>query len=190
VNRRAAGGVVGPAVIVSAWALLGLRARADGYSAVADPISRLAASGAPTQPLMTAGLVAYSAAVSTYVGEVRDAFGRPAAMALAVNAVATAAVAATPLDSPLGGGPHAMAAGLTYASLAAVPLLAARPLGRLGHHGAATASRAVGVAAAACLALSAAGTGATGLFQRTGLTLGHAWLAVGAVRLARRGSIG
>ena len=45
-RARALGGVVGPGVFIATWAVLG--ARAEGYSPVQDPISRLAATDAST----------------------------------------------------------------------------------------------------------------------------------------------
>ena len=47
----AAGGVAGPAAFIGAWVAGGIRAK--GYDPLVDPISRLAASGAATRPLMT-----------------------------------------------------------------------------------------------------------------------------------------
>jgi hypothetical protein len=135
---------------------------------------------------MTAGFLVYAAAIATYVRPARTELSGRAATAIAVNALAAVAVAATPLESSLGGAPHAVAAGITYASLSAVPLLAAQALASDGHSRLAWASRFVGVAGGVCLALSAADVGATGLFQRSGLTLGHTWLAASAVALLRR----
>jgi hypothetical protein len=150
---------------VAAWAILG--ARTDGYSPVSDPISRLAATGAPTRTAMTVGLLGYAVGVGAYS---RTLPGRLAPVA-AVNAAAAIAIAATPLDSMAGGTPHAIAAGVSYASLAALPLLA-------GH-------RVVAAASATALVLSLVDDAHTGLWQRTGLTVGHAWLAAGALRRRR-----
>ena len=65
-----------------------------------------------------------------------------------MTAAATIGIAATPMESSVGGAPHVVAAGLTYASLAATPLLASHSLSSEGRRGA-TASALVGVAAGA-----------------------------------------
>ena len=181
---RAVGGVLGPAAFITAWAVLG--ARTDGYSAVDDPISRLAAVDAPTRAPMTAGLLAYALGVGLYAGQLRDDLSRPVALAAALNVVGTLAIAATPLDSALGGAPHAAAAGLSYASLGAIPILAAAPLLRRGHRGAARASTVLGACTLGALAVSASGADHTGLWQRIGLTLGDVWLIASALWLLRR----
>ena len=174
---RALGGVLGPVAFVTAWAVLG--ARTDGYSPVHDPISRLAAVDASTRVPMTAGMLAYAGGVALFAGELRAGASRSVAAAAYLSALGTLAVAATPLDSALGGPPHAAAAGVSYAALGAMPLMAARPLAQRGHRGAAVASVVAGGGTLAALALSAAGSARTGLWQRAGLTLGDLWL-VGA----------
>jgi hypothetical protein len=182
----ALGGLAGPAVLIGAWAVLGTRIR--GYSAISDPISRLAAVDAPTRWAMTGAFLAYGAGVGAYAADLRTATSRPAAAVLAANVLGTIGIAATPLDSPLGGSPHAVAAGLTYASLAATPVLASRSLAARGRGAAAGASVAAGVASAALLALSALDEDRTGLWQRSGLTVGHLWLMVTAAAHLRRRS--
>ena len=67
---RSIAGAVAPSVFITAWAVLG--ARTDGYSPVDDPISRLAAVGAPTRIPMTAALVAYAIGLGAYAGQLRD----------------------------------------------------------------------------------------------------------------------
>lgn len=175
---RAIGGLVGPAAFVAAWAILGERTR--GYSPVGDPISRLAAVDASTRGAMTAGFVAYGAGVGVYAAELRAGLSVPAANAALLNVLGTAGIAATPLDSALGGVPHAVAAGLSYASLAAVPLLASGSLAGQGRATLARASVAVGVATGACLLASLVDDAHTGLWQRLGLTLGDLWLVASA----------
>ena len=119
------GGIIGPTALVGAWAALGTRL--DGYSPVHDPISRLAANGASTQTAMTIGFLAYAGGVLPFARALkRELPDSAAAVAAAVSALGGLAIAATPLDSPLGGTPHALAAGITYVSLATTPLLAAR----------------------------------------------------------------
>lgn len=178
---RAAGGIAGPVVLIATWALLGRRL--EGYSPVHDPISRLAATHQPSQLAMTAGLVGYAIGVGAYAGVVRHSVSRAAGAATAVNAIATLGIAATPLDSPVGGGPHALAAGTAYASLAALPLLAAGPLAAQCRRAGAAASVASGLATAGLLLASTLAGSHTGLWQRAGLTIGHLWI-MASTRLA------
>ena len=178
------GGAAGPAAFVAAWAIGG--AVAEGYSPVDDPISRLAAVGATTRPLMTAGFLGFGAGMAAFAGGLRSSLaGRAWVAALAAGAC-TAGVAAVPLD---GGrdGLHGLLAGLGYAAVVAVPACAARPLARAGR-GEAAAATVVATVGAACLLASATTSGPDGLLQRLGLTLVDAWLAVTAVRLWRRSS--
>jgi hypothetical protein len=191
VGRRLAlaGGVAGPAAFVTAWAVLG--ARAEGYSAVHDPISRLAAVGAPTRAAMTAGMLAFAGGVTAFAIAERRALGRRAAVAVGLTGIATAAVAALPLDASFGDEPHAVAAAVAYAALAAGPWLDASSTGRQR-----AVSRAVSGAIAAALLASALAPDRHGLLQRVGLTLGDLWIVAGASRALRhtagseRGSVG
>jgi hypothetical membrane protein len=180
-QRRALAGAAGPAAFIATWAVLG--ANTKGYSPVRDPISRLAAAGTRTQPAMTAGLVALGVGVASYSGELRRALPGPAGTAALVTAVASIGIAATPMDSAIGGTPHVVAAGLTYASLAVTPLLASRALAEK-HRGLATVSVAAGLAAATCLAMSVTTKTRTGLWQRLGLTIGHSWVVGSALLIA------
>jgi hypothetical protein len=77
---------------------------------------------------------------------------------------------------------HGTFASLGYVTLAAAPLLAARSFAAAGRSGWARYSRATGVLAGACLAASALGP-VHGLFQRSGLTVGDAWLVATASQL-------
>lgn len=181
-RRLLLGGVAGPAAFVAAWAIGG--AVAEGYSPVEDPISRLAAVGATTRPLMTAGFLGFGAGMTAFAAGVRTSLaGRAWVAALAAGAC-TVGVAAVPLD---GGRDdlHGVLAGLGYAALVAVPALAARPLARADRGDAAVATL-VAAVAAACLVASATTSGPDGLLQRLGLTTVDAWIAVTAVRLWRR----
>ena len=147
----------------------------DRYSPVEDAISRLAASGAETAPLMTGGFVVFGVSMVVFSRTVRDAVGTPAAASVIATGLATLGVAATPLDTGVDG-LHGVFAFVGYATLAAAPLLAAPGLrGRWR-----AASVVAGVLTAASLAATVAGP-ASGLFQRTGLTIGDAWLAAVAV---------
>ena len=187
---RALGGVVGPAVFIAAWALLGHRR--DGYSPVADPISRLAADDASTRWAMTAGFVSFSAGVAMCAAEVRNGIGATAAGAAATTAVATMGIALTPLGSPLGGAPHAAFAGVAYASLAAAPLLARRHLHARGEARRANAATVAGLITGGALLASATSPEATGLLQRLGLTVGDLWIMATAwhhIRPPRRTAV-
>lgn len=134
---------------------------------------------------MTAGLVALGAGVALYSSELRAAVPGGAGTAALVSAAASIGIAATPMDSAVGGRPHAVAAGLTYVSLAVTPLLASRPLSR-EHAGLATVSAVAGLATGSCLAMSTISTARRGLWQRLGLTIGHGWLAASALGVAAR----
>lgn len=164
------GGVLGPATFVGCWVLGG--ALTDAYSPVDDFISELASSGASTRALMTTGLVVFAAGIGSF----GRGLPRPARIAATVNAVATLGVAAFPLHAGIDH-LHALAAGTGYVSLAAMPVLAARALGRR----AAIASVAVGLFAGASLLASAMTGTANGLFQRVGLTIVDVWIVVSAL---------
>ncbi len=187
-GRLAIGGLLGPAAFVSAWTAGSIQSRSRGYSAVSDAISRLAAVGAPTRPLMTAGFVGFGLAVPVYAVALErwlPTRAGAAAAAAAVSGVATLAVAALPLDHSASVDRwHGIAAGIGYIGLAATPLLAAPALAREGHTAAARASWAAGLASSACLVATLAGS-AHGLFQRLGLTVGDVWIAASAVAILR-----
>jgi hypothetical membrane protein len=177
-RRLAWGGIAGPVAFVSAW-VAGEAIKAH-YSPTDDAISRLAAVGASTRPLMTAGFIAFGIGVPAYAAALRVAVPGRAWLAAAATGIATVGVAAFPLDaSPTGDTVHAAFAAAAYAALAATPLLAARPLAAGGRRGAARLSVGAGSVSAVLLAATLAGP-VHGLLQRAGLTLGHAWLAVAA----------
>lgn len=177
-QRSAWGGIVGPAAFVSAWLVGGAMRR--GYMPVDAGISRLAAVGAPTRPLMTAGFVGFGVGVPVYAVALRGSVPGSAWKTAAGTGLATLGVAAFPLDaSSMTGIVHRGFAVLGYVTLAATPLLAARPLAAAGHRRAATASVATGVGSGLCLAAAVLGP-AEGLLQRLGLTLGDAWLVASA----------
>jgi hypothetical protein len=186
VDRRSVaawGGIAGPAAFITAWAVLG--AATDGYDPVHDPISRLAATDADTRTAMTAGFLVFSSGVAAYAGPLRRTFGGPTAAAALTTAAATAAVAALPLEGPGGGVPHAAAAGLAYAALAAVPLLGGLALRTRDDRSSTSRWAAWSFAAAAVtgtsLAASAFAPTHHGLLQRIGLTVGDAWLIASAL---------
>lgn len=177
-----AGGVIGPAAFVTAWAVLG--AGADGYDPVRDAISRLAAVGAPTRPVMTGALVVLGTGMVLYSQTLRTRLGGPAWAAALANGVFTLGIAALPLGSSYDTF-HGIAAGLGYVSLAAVPLLAAPRVASARRDGTggllhARVAVATGILSGLSLALSLAGW-RSGLFQRLGLTLAQAWVVASAV---------
>jgi hypothetical protein len=169
----ALGGVIGPAAFITAWAVLG--ARAKHYDPTRDPISRLAAVGAPTRTAMTAGFLTFSAGLALYAMAARDRLQPRVAALAAANAVTTLGVAAFPLEGFGGSAGHAVAAGTGYVTLAAMPAVSGWRGGRL-----------VAAASAVALAISVAGTERTGLFQRTGLTIGDAWIVGTALWMLSR----
>ncbi len=159
---------------MAAWALLG--GRADGYDPTRDAISRLAALGSPSRPLMTAGLLALGTGMALYGVALRPDPAWPLPVANGLTALAVAAL-------PLGGrydGAHGMAAGLGYLTLAAIPVVVGRRLKPAW----AAASAATGAVAGLCLVAAVLGD-RDGLFQRAGLTVAHAWVVVSAVGLLR-----
>lgn len=181
-QAAALGLVAGPVAFVAAWAVAG--AATEGYSPVDEAISRLAAVDAPQRSVMTLGFVAYGAYLLAAVPVLRRSSIGRCWPAVAVNALATWAVAALPLDRSSGiDAAHGVAAAVGYASLAAAPALAAGPLAGAGRRGAATASSVAAAAIAASLALTVV-VDANGLAQRVGLGIGDVWLAVVGVALA------
>jgi hypothetical membrane protein len=175
-------GVAAPAAFIGAW--VGSGAAADGYSPVHDAISELARVGASTRPWMTGGLVAFGVGLPVFAAGLRRAVAGPAWMAATAAGLSSLAVAAIPLRSGEDVPGHAVAAAGAYLTLAAVPLLAARPLARMGRRRWARASVGVGAIAGVLLAGTAAGP-AHGLLQRMGLTLLDAWVVAAALTLVR-----
>ena len=178
----AAGGVVGPAWFIATWATLGRQA--SGYSPIEDPISRLAAVDAASRAPMTIGLVALGTGIGAYAASLSGVLPRSVVLTAAVTAGASFGVAALPLGSPVGGVPHAIAAGVAYASLASTPMLAARQLGAWPTR----LSTAAGVVSGAALLASGVVDSRVGFFQRLGLTTGHLWIALSAIWLLRGGA--
>lgn len=172
-------GVVGPTGFVAAWAIGG--ATTKGYSPVDDAISRLAATGADTRGLMTAGFVCFGVGVPVYGLTLRRELPGRAWLAAVASGSATLGVAAFPLDvSSTIDRVHGGFAVAGYITLAMVPLLASRTLWRQGHRRATAASLIVAMTSGACLAATAVGP-AHGLFQRLGLTIVDGWLVASAI---------
>lgn len=177
----ALGGIVGPVGFVAAWAAGAVLS--DDLSPVHDAISRLAAIGANTRPLMTAGFVAFGLGVPTYAAALRQVVPGPAWITATLTGLATIGVALAPLDySSNVDSLHAAFAVLGYVTLAATPLLPYRPLMRAGHRRLARIGAVAGAVSGTSLLLSSIGDWG-GLFQRVGLTAGDVWLVASAVAI-------
>lgn len=175
-------GVLGPVAFVASWITAGTLA--DGYSAVQEPISRLAAVGAATAPVMNGGFVTFGAALVVYGQILRRAVPGGAWVAATLSGAATLAVAATPLDrSGVIDAAHGAFAAVGYVAISATPLLAVPALRRAGASGLARLGLAAGFGSAAALALTLTGA-ATGLLQRLGLTVADAWIVTSALAIA------
>jgi len=180
---EAAALVVAPVVFVVGWAVAG--ASIDGFSPVRLAISELAAFTSPRRWPMFAVLLGYGAAMVIGSAALRRSTLRSTGVAALVHGVATMVVATTPVHrSSMVDAIHGVGAVVAYATLAAMALLAVRPLRRAGRPAAAVASLVMGAAVAVALAL-ANGNDRTGLFQRIGTTLGNLWtVAAGLALLA------
>ena len=184
IRRAALGGVVGPTAFIGGW-ITSAAITDRSYSSIDEAISRLAAVGADTRVLMTAGFIGFGVALPVYGVALRRAVPGPAWAMATLAGVTTLGVAATPLDrSPTVDTLHALLAGIGYVALAATPLLAARPLLRGGHITLARFGLAVGSVSAVSLALASTSL-PTGLFQRLGLTGTDAWIVASAITIAR-----
>ena len=172
---------MGPVGFVAAWAAGAVRS--DDLSPIHDAISRLAAIGANTRPLMTAGFVAFGLGVPIYAAALRQVVPGPAWITATVTGLATIGVALAPLDhSSAIDSLHAAFAVLGYVTLAATPLLAYRPLLRAGHRRLARGGAVVGAISGTSLVLSSAGD-LSGMFQRIGLTAGDVWIVASAIAI-------
>ena len=184
VRTSALGGVIGPAGFIGAW-VVGAAATSAPYSSIDDAISRLAAVGADTRWLMTAGFVTFGLSLPVFAWALRRTVPGRAWITATATGLATLAVAATPLDrSATVDRMHGIFAGIGYVTLAATPLLAAAPLLDMGHRRLARAGIAAGLTSALALALTATGL-PTGLFQRVGLTVSDAWIIATALAIGR-----
>jgi hypothetical protein len=183
VRAAALGGVIGPAAFIGAWTV-GAAVTTRGYSSIDDAISRLAAVGADTRALMTAGFIGFGVGLPAYASALRQVVEGPAWLAAAATGIATLGVAATPLEhSSTVDTWHGVVAGIGYVTLAATPMLAARPLLRHGHRALAAAGVVAGTVSAIALALTTTGL-PTGLFQRLGLTATDIWVATSGIAIA------
>jgi hypothetical membrane protein len=183
VRAAAVGGVIGPAAFIGAWTV-GAAVTTREYSWIDDAISRLAAVGADTRAVMTAGFVGFGVGLPVYASALRRVVQGPAWLAAAATGMATLGVAATPLEhSATVDNLHAVVAGIGYVTLAATPLLAARPLLLHGHRALAAAGIVAGTVSTIALALTTTGL-PTGLFQRLGLTASDIWVATSGIAIA------
>ena len=180
VRLLALGGVVGPVVFVASWAVAG--ATVAGYSPIDDAISDLAAVGAPTRGVMTLGFVVFGVGLIAFGCALREVLDGPAWIAAVASGSFTIGVAVTPLGGWSGDGVHATFAGLGYAALVALPLLAATPFAGADRRGWARASVVTAVVSAVLLAASTLGP-AHGLWQRLGLLVGEVWIVATASSL-------
>jgi hypothetical membrane protein len=180
VRLLALGGVIGPVVFVGSWAVAG--ATTATYSAVDDAISDLAAVDASTRVLMTVGFVVFGIGLVAFGFALRETLHGRAWIAAMVTGGSTIGVAATPLGGWSGDVVHAAFAGLGYAAIVALPLLAAAPLARAGRRRWARVSVSTAAIASVCLVASTFGP-AHGLWQRLGLTAADAWIVVTAAAL-------
>lgn len=183
-RMAALGGVTGPMVFVGAW-VGGAAITHRDYSSVHDAISRLAAVGNNSRSVMTAGFIGFGVGLPMYAAALRRSIDGPAWLCAAVTGVATLAVAATPLDrSVTTDRCHAVAAGIGYLTLAATPLLASKPLRRIGHSTLARFATIAGSVSAVSLLLTTTSL-PTGLVQRVGLTSTDIWLTFCAAAIVR-----
>jgi hypothetical membrane protein len=178
----ALGGVTGPVTFIGAW-ITSAAVTTMPYSSIDDAISRLAAVGADARWLMTAGFVTFGLSLPVYALALRSTVTGMAWMTAATTGIATLAVAATPLDrSDAVDQLHGLAATAGYVTLAATPLLAARPLAGLGHVRLARFGVGAGVISAIALGLTSTSL-PTGLFQRLGLTVCDVWIVTTALAM-------
>ena len=184
-SRTAAlGGIIGPAGFIGAW-VVGSAVAGSPYSPIDDAISRLAEVGADTRWLMTAGFVTFGLSLPAFGWALRSTLPGRAWIAATATGLATLAVAAAPLEhSATVDTLHGLFASIGYVTLAATPLLAARPLLARGHRRLARAGVAAGITSTVALALTLTDL-PTGLFQRIGLTAGDLWILAAAVAIRR-----
>ena len=136
---------------------------------------------------MSAGFACFGAAVPLFGLALREELAGPAWKTAVATGLATLGVGLFPLDaSDSIDLAHGAAAALGYATLAATPILAARPLAALGYRRAAVASVAAGVIAGSLLAATVLTDSRHGLYQRAGLAAGDVWLAAAGAWMLRR----
>lgn len=181
-------GIVAPLAFIGAWLVGGLRT--EGYDPLADAISQLAREGAPTRALMTSGFVVFGLLLPVWACRLgRELGSRAVRTAAVVAGVATLGVALLPLTGEGGQSQdvgHAVAAGIGYVAMALTPLLASRPLRRMGYGRAAGSSAVVGMVSAVALVGTVLVVDRSGGMQRLGLTVVDLWHVGVAVWVLRR----
>jgi hypothetical membrane protein len=183
VRLAALGGMIGPAAFIGGWTLGAAMTRRE-YSSVDQAISRLAEVGADSRVVMTTGFGALGIGVPVYATALRSAVGGYGWIAATATGITTLIVAATPLArSTVVDTAHTVFAAIGYVTLAATPLLSARPLLQRGNRGLARFGVAAGICSGVSLVLASSGL-PTGLFQRIGLTTTHCWIAASALVIA------
>jgi len=183
VRVAALGGVLGPVAFVAAWTA-GAIVTDDPYSSVDDAMSRLAAVGADSRALMTAGFVCFGVGLPVYAWALRAVVPGRAWIAAAATGLATLAVAVAPLDrSAAVDRWHGVFATVGYVTLTATPLLAAGPLNRQGHRALALLGAVAAAVAAGSLVLTLTPL-PRGLFQRLGLSAADVWIVASALAIA------
>jgi hypothetical membrane protein len=177
----ALGGVIGPLAFVGAW--IGAALATKGFSSVESAISDLAAVHAPHRVAMTAGFVIFGLGLFAFAFALRGTLEGNAWIAALATGACTIGVAANPLGGWTSDAVHATFAGLGYATLVALPLLAAPALSRRGLRTGARVSVVIGAISAVCLLASTLGP-AHGFWQRLGLTVGDVWIVTIASAIA------
>ncbi len=134
---------------------------------------------------MTTGFVVFAVGVPISALALRDEIPGRAWILATATGLATLGVAAFPLGSPASDRVHGAFATLGYATLAAIPLVAARPMNAQGRTGWARFSVASGVISGVSLLATVLGPW-HGLFQRIGLSAADVWLIATSVDILRK----
>ena len=79
---------MGPAAFIGGW-ITGAATTDRPYSSIDDAISRLAAVGADSRPVMTAGFIGFGIGLPLDAAALRQAIGGPAWLAAAATGLAT-----------------------------------------------------------------------------------------------------
>jgi hypothetical membrane protein len=186
----AACGLVGPAVFLAGWAVVG--AATAGYSARHQPISDLARIGAPHRLAMTAALFVYGLCLLGFAPVLGRALGRgllTAGVALiGITALGVAAFPLTRVAHSTGDTVHATFAVTGYLAAAATPLIGGTAQWARGERGWAAGSLVAAGVAAVALTVAVAWAN-PGLAQRLGLTVTDLWLMVMAARVLWSGPL-
>lgn len=158
-------GVVGPVVFVAGWLVLGLTR--ENFSMVSDPISELARVHTSTHATMTIVFGMYALCLLGFAYATSN-------IVAAMNALATAAVAAF----PLGGADtaHFVSAAIAYVTLALLPLTVRRTADEWTFTLLITVTLTISVIAPHSV---------HGIFQRIGLTVGDLWIIARSLQVMR-----